>query len=195
MGVAHCAKRCNQWRRTPLENLRFIFTGGPGAGKTTVLDELAARGYQVVPESARAIIRERISAGLSREAAEGTPVLDRDVANWLATPVGSAPVMFDRGIPDSLGTHFGNGSFTEERVHELMRLHPYNHYAFILPPWREIYTTDEERIQTWDHAVRVFESLSRWYLRLGFELIEVPRIDIAARADFVDQHIRQILAA
>ncbi|MCW5658475.1 MAG: AAA family ATPase [Burkholderiaceae bacterium] len=38
--------------------LRVGITGGPGVGKTTLLAELAARGYATVAESARAIISE-----------------------------------------------------------------------------------------------------------------------------------------
>jgi predicted ATPase len=41
-----------------MANLRFIITGGPGAGKTTTLEALAERGYYYVPEVARAIIRQ-----------------------------------------------------------------------------------------------------------------------------------------
>ena len=35
----------------------FIFTGGPGSGKTSVLNELNKRGYFIVPEVAREIIK------------------------------------------------------------------------------------------------------------------------------------------
>ncbi|HEX6707837.1 MAG TPA: AAA family ATPase [Albitalea sp.] len=44
---------------------RIIVTGGPGAGKTALLAALAARGHVHVPETARAIIRDRKSRGLS----------------------------------------------------------------------------------------------------------------------------------
>ena len=39
----------------------FILTGGHGSGKTTVLDELAKRGYLIVPEVARVIIKELLA--------------------------------------------------------------------------------------------------------------------------------------
>lgn len=41
----------------------FIFTGGPGSGKTSVLNELAQRGYLIVPEVARAIIKQQQDIG------------------------------------------------------------------------------------------------------------------------------------
>src|SRR6185369_16809530 len=42
----------------------YIITGGPGAGKTSVLENLALKGYSYIPETARQIIKERLSKGL-----------------------------------------------------------------------------------------------------------------------------------
>ena len=46
-------------------NSRFVCTGGPGAGKTTVLEALQARGYRFTTDSARTIIKDRLRRGLS----------------------------------------------------------------------------------------------------------------------------------
>ncbi|QQO10398.1 AAA family ATPase [Breznakiella homolactica] len=45
------------------ENLLYIITGGPGAGKTSVVNELSVRGYKTIPEAAREIIRNQIDTG------------------------------------------------------------------------------------------------------------------------------------
>lgn len=50
----------------------FIFTGGPGAGKTTVVEHLRIRGFSTVEESGRKIIKQQV---LSNENA--VPWLDR----------------------------------------------------------------------------------------------------------------------
>jgi predicted ATPase len=39
----------------------FILTGGPGSGKTSVLDHLSETGHIVVPEVARKIIQEQMA--------------------------------------------------------------------------------------------------------------------------------------
>ncbi|WBU65249.1 AAA family ATPase [Paracoccus aerodenitrificans] len=41
----------------------FVVTGGPSAGKTSLITELARRGFHTTPESGRAIIREEIVRG------------------------------------------------------------------------------------------------------------------------------------
>ena len=44
-----------------MENANFyIFTGGPGSGKSTVLDLLGNMGYRIVREVARDIIRNQV---------------------------------------------------------------------------------------------------------------------------------------
>ncbi|MCE8459531.1 AAA family ATPase, partial [Rhodovulum sulfidophilum] len=40
----------------------FVVTGGPGAGKTSLITELARRGFHTIPESGRAIIREEMQS-------------------------------------------------------------------------------------------------------------------------------------
>jgi predicted ATPase len=48
--------------RVENENL-FVISGGPGAGKMTVLQELAKLGLRYAPEVAREIIREQVRPG------------------------------------------------------------------------------------------------------------------------------------
>lgn len=40
----------------------YVITGGPGAGKTTLVNNLHALGYQVSSESGRAIIQAQLRA-------------------------------------------------------------------------------------------------------------------------------------
>jgi hypothetical protein len=55
----------------------FVVSGGPGAGKTTVLHELASRGFPFAPEIARQIIQRkgavRRSATLARSGGVHSP--------------------------------------------------------------------------------------------------------------------------
>lgn len=40
-----------------------IITGGPGSGKSTLIDALAAQGFHHMPEAGRAIIRDQVAIG------------------------------------------------------------------------------------------------------------------------------------
>jgi predicted ATPase len=65
---------------------RIVITGAPGAGKTTLLLALQARGYTIVGDTARAVIQDRRSRGLSPRPepyAFAEEVLRIDVENFV----------------------------------------------------------------------------------------------------------------
>ena len=73
-----------------MTNWRVVLTGGPGAGKTTTLNALAARGFLDVPESARTIITTRKEAGLSPRPALaqfGVGMLNAYISRYRGTEV------------------------------------------------------------------------------------------------------------
>ena len=61
----------------------------------------------------------------------------------------------------------------------------YNKSIFILPPWQEIYETDNERKQDWEEAVLTFEKMSETYKNYGYNIIEIPKISVRERANFI----------
>ena len=98
---------------------------------------------------------------------------------------GSGPAFFDRGTVDAV-------SFLEHLrlsvpppladAAERLRYCP---TVFVAPPWPEIFATDAERRHGFDEAVAQYASLRRTYERLGYRLVELPKIAVAARAQFV----------
>ncbi|MGQ3076085.1 MAG: AAA family ATPase, partial [Ferrovibrionaceae bacterium] len=38
----------------------IVVTGGPGSGKSSLIDAMAQRGFRTMPEAGRAIIRDQI---------------------------------------------------------------------------------------------------------------------------------------
>ena len=169
----------------------IALTGGPGSGKTAVIGALRERGYDCVTESARAIIHERIKRGLdprppAREFAE--QVLRRDIRQYARMAGASCPVFFDRCILDALSMFDQLGLELSEHQ-TLLAKYPYFRTAFSFPPWKEIYTTDAERDQTFDDALAVHEAVTGWYRKCGYDLMEVPRGSVRERCDFILQQI------
>jgi predicted ATPase len=162
---------------------RIIVTGGPGAGKTTLLAALRASGYTAVDESARAIIQERAAGGLSPRppALEfARQILHRDIAKYQQAPE-LGLVFFDRSIVEALGMVNQAARLEAHELRALLSQYPYDRRVFVLPPWEAIYTTDSERDQTFAEALRVHETLTRWYRRCEYEIIEVPTGTVAER--------------
>ncbi len=179
-------------------NRRFIITGGPGAGKTTVLEALAQRGYHYVPEVARTLIRQRLAAGLSPRPPIiqfGYEILHRDITQYHETPVQDRPVFFDRGIIDALGLLAQENGLSSSQIAAYIQNYPYNKVVFVMPPWEEIYTTDAERDQTFAEAIQVFETLRNWYAAWQYETVEVPCVEVEKRVAFILRTVETVLGA
>lgn len=167
----------------------FIVTGGPGAGKTTLLDAAAAVGMRVGREAARAIIQAQMAIDgpahhWGNRALYAELMLDRDIQTYLALGDG-APALCDRGIPELVCYGRDWGLTETGHFQRAAMLYRYNPVVFLAPPWREIFVTDAERREGWEHAQRVCASLRDGYAELGYRIVELPKADVAERLAFV----------
>lgn len=173
-------------------NHRFVITGGPGGGKTTTLSALAERGYHVVPESARRIIKERLAAGLTPRPDPDSfaqEILCSDIEKYREAGAYDHTVFFDRGVLDALYMLDAECALTRHEISHYVQQFPYNGVVFLLPPWKEIYATDSERDQDFEESVRVFEGMRKWYSEWGYETVEVPRGKVDERVSFILQRV------
>ena len=165
----------------------FVFTGGGGTGKTTLIRHLQAAGELVVEENIRAVIRAEVEAG-----GRAVPWIDpkacsdlttaRDTADFDRLAGESRRVFFDRGLIDMYGA---NGVAPSPTLVEAIRTRRYSHRVFVFPPWRNIYRTDAERREDWSQMQAVFEQILHTLPTLGYEPVVVPTGQIAERAAFV----------
>ena len=167
---------------------RVVLTGGPGGGKTTFLNELREHGYHTVDESARAIIAERLSQGLSRrpEPLEfAREVLRRDIEKYMRHEDGMRLSFFDRGVVDALGMLNEVAPIEASELQALLATYPYYTQVLVFPPWDTIYRMDNERDQTFDAAQQIHARVTAWYRRCGYELFEVPTLSVVERLEYV----------
>lgn len=175
---------------TKTDERLFVVTGGPGAGKTTLLSALAAAGHVIAPEAGRAIIRDQLvidgpALPWRDRALFAELMLNFDLRSHAEAQAGASPVLFDRGIPDSIGYLRLCGLPVPEHFDRAAHAFRYARIVFVAPPWREIYAQDAERKQDFAEAERTYEAVSAAYREHGYELAELPRADVATRAAFL----------
>lgn len=167
---------------------RFVIISGcSGAGKSSLLRELHRRGYATVEEPGRRIVAEEM-AGSGRALPWVDPeafarrAIDMALQDRVRAAAMAGWVFFDRGLIDAVAAlEHASGqkhlpSFASERSNPLV---------FIAPPWPEIYVQDMERRHGFDEAVAEFDRLMIAFCTLGHEVRELPKCDVANRADFM----------
>ena len=172
----------------------FVLTGGPGAGKTTLIGVLAHAGFTVAPEAGRRIIREQQESGgralpCLDPHAFAQAMLDHDIDAYTRLAAAAGPVFCDRGIPDAIGYLRLEGLAVPDEMWRAARAHRYQERVFVCPPWRAIYSTDSERNQAWDVAERTCAAMVEVYTELGYTLVAVPRAPVDTRVKFLREAI------
>lgn len=169
----------------------YLFTGGPGAGKTTVLEELKKLGHLVIAEVARDIIKNQSATGgnaihTENRIAYCDLMLKKSIEDYTKmVSVTERIIFFDRGIPDlySYSNRFCGGVTSE--INEAINHYRYNQTAFLFPPWPEIYCHDAERKQDFAEAIDTYHAVKDGYKKCGYDVIEIPKISIAERAEYI----------
>lgn len=173
-----------------MSNRFYVLTGGPGSGKTSVIEELARQGFATMPEAGRGIIREQMEAGgtalpWADQARFADAMLDWELRNHKEAGHLAGPVFFDRGLPDIVGYLDLCGLAVPERLHAAVDQLRYNPVVFAFPFWSEIFTQDAERKQSPDEAERTFHAVTASYRSFGYTLTTMPRLTIRDRASFI----------
>lgn len=179
-----------------------MITGGPGSGKTSIIDALEADGYRCYHEIIRTFTQEA-KADNSRGEHRNNPIafvddslefnrklLEGRLSQFLDSR--TAPeslVFFDRGMPDVLAYM----EYFNQRVPEdflaICKTHRYDR-IIILPPWKAIYNTDDERFENWEVAFEIFEYLKTTYTNLGYAVEEVPKGTVTERKEYIEALMR-----
>jgi predicted ATPase len=169
---------------------RYVITGGPGSGKSTLIEALAASGIPSMPEAGRAIMQDQVAIGgyalpWSDRRAFAELMLSWEIRSYRAAVNLSGPVIFDRGIPDVAGYLRLSGLPVPPHVEKAAQTFRYHRRVFIAPPWPEIFTQDTERKQSLEEARATCEAMIETYSALGYELIPLPFDSVERRAQFV----------
>lgn len=165
-----------------------VITGAPSSGKTSVVVELARRGYAIQDEVARELIEAAMRSGESLEDIRGAGhakyfqrhILVLKQAREKALDP-QARVFMDRGMPDSI-TYYRLAGLDPALAVAASRRFRYR-AVFMLD--RLPLVKDGVRTETEAQAAAIGQALEEDYKGLGYVPVHVPVLSIQARADFI----------
>jgi predicted ATPase len=168
----------------------IVLVGGPGSGKTSLINSLIAKGFCCYPEISREITLEAQKQGTEQLFLENPLLFSELLLEGRKKQFQNAQnephniVFLDRGIPDILAyLHYVNHSYPSS-FEVACKENTYSK-IFILPPWEEIYVTDGERYENYEQAKELYNYLIETYENYGYDLIEVPKETLNNRILFI----------
>jgi predicted ATPase len=167
----------------------YVITGGPGFGKTTVLDLLAEKGFPVGTEAARDFLDGSFNNNLPTGVKKFPVDFETRVANerihFLHSNDQKNIAFADRGLPDQLAYSWYKKKEPTAFIVEAAGMHHYAPFVFVTPPWQEIFIQDEIRKETFAEATEIHGLILKAYSKYDYQLIELPLVNPEARVDFI----------
>lgn len=169
-----------------IKNNYIVISGCSGGGKSTLLTELANRGYSIVWEPGRQIVKEQLAIdGDALPWINIDKFLDLALSRYLfqfnSQKDQQQFVFFDRGIVDAVQLDETQSKYFQSAAEKFR----YNRLVFLVPPWEEIFAQDSERQHDFEAAKKEFNALLIKYKNFGYQTILLPKVSVKERADFI----------
>ncbi len=173
-----------------MQNKRIVITGGPGTGKSSVISNLESKGHYCFHEVSRQITLEAQEQGIDQLFLDdpllfSEKLLEARIKQYQNAQESSGKLVFlDRGIPDVVAYMDYFGTTYPSIFRNACVDHKYDR-IFLMPPWDEIYETDNERYESFEEAQKIYEYLKKAYITFGYKPLEVPKQSIENRSNFI----------
>tara|TARA_R110000868_G_scaffold145181_4_gene365307 strand:+ start:92751 stop:93293 length:543 start_codon:yes stop_codon:yes gene_type:complete len=173
-----------------LSTKKIVIAGGPSTGKTSVVSGIESNGFTCFHEISREITLQARKEGIEQlfltdPLLFSERILQGRVTQFKEAEAHENPLVFlDRGLPDVVAYLDCFGTPYPETFTTVCAEHKYD-AIFLLPPWKEIHTADNERYENFEEAVRIHDCLEKAYQSFGYHIIDVPKLSIDDRVNFI----------
>jgi len=180
-----------------LNTKRIVITGGPGTGKTSIINELIKRNYTCLEEISRQITLDARAKG-TEQLFLTNPLLFSDLLlKGRLTQFEDAKkstsnlIFYDRGIPDITAyMNYANNNYSSKFI-EACKNNIYD-TVFVLAPWQAIFESDNERYENFEQTSEIHQYLIDTYNTYGYSLIDVPFDTVSNRTNFILNQIEAL---
>jgi predicted ATPase len=177
------------------ENSSF-FRAAPAPESPRCSPRLDAAAFPIYEEPGRQVVKEQLYIG-----GDALPwgnwslfvelTFSRSIYHIVTAARRDRLSFFDRGIVDQVSGLERRGLSVPEHLAAAVDRFRYHETVFMMPPWPEIFSNDDERKHSFEDALASYEAQLRTYERFGYQIIFVPKLDVSARADFVLSQLRE----
>ncbi len=185
------------FKKKLLNTKKVVITGGPGTGKSSIINELKKRGHTCFEEISRQIILNARQEGIDQLFITN-PLLFSElllkgrIDQFTESNNSQTEFVFlDRGIPDIIAYMNYIGDTYPENFVVSCKENVYDH-VFILEPWQEIYKKDNERYESFEQAVNIHHKLLDTYHKFDYDMFNVPFANIEERANHIINTLKTI---
>ena len=174
-------------------NQKIVLTGGPGSGKSTLLEALKESGYLCYKEVSRDVIEQGKEQGMENyfledplvfsEALFNARLNDYKKASELSFKADKPYIFFDRGLSD-VTAYLATLNIFQKEWEAVAQEHLYDKVIF-LPPWKEIYHTDEQRMESYAKAEELSAALYKSYEKQHRDILILPKGNLEERMEIL----------
>ncbi len=173
---------------------RIVISGGPGTGKTSIIDTLSKKGLNIFNEVARKVIKEQLAIGSSSLPWDNLKGFSKLVYQEQAHDFQNAKPglnFYDRSSIDIIA-YLNFGSVEDKELISSCSSLEYSETVFIAPPWQEIYLRDQERRENLTQLHAIDDSIRSAYSKLNYNIIDIPKLSIEQRVDFILENLSDV---
>ncbi len=176
---------------------KIVISGGPSSGKTTLIAALENIGHSCIHEVSREITLLARKNGIEHlfrtdPLLFSQMLLDARIEQFKAADqIDCDYVFLDRGIPDIVAYLDRNKIEYPLAFIDACKTHQYD-AVYILPPWKDIHITDNERYEDYSEAKILFEYLHNAYETYDYNHVFVPKGSIGERIEFILTHLNTL---
>lgn len=180
-----------------MNSKKIVITGGPGTGKTSLINELIKRDYICLEEISRQVILDARKDGieqlfLTNPLLFSKRLLQSRMKQYHEAKNKKSPFVFiDRGIPDVLAyMDYANETYPDFFLEACSKCR-YDQ-VYVLAPWQDIFKSDNERYENFNQAVKIHEQLLNTYQNHQYNLIDIPFDTIEKRVDYLLDTLKKL---
>ncbi|GAL72445.1 AAA family ATPase [Jejuia pallidilutea] len=173
-----------------MDSKKIVITGGPGTGKSTIINELLKRDYTCLEEISRQVTLNAQKKGIDQLFLTNPLLFSELLLKGrleqfeTAKMYNSNIVFFDRGVPDVLAYMDYIGDTYPKNFIDATKSTVYDE-VFILKPWKSIYKSDNERYESFTQAEKIHDYLLETYQNYKYNPIDVPFGTVNERTNFI----------